>query len=96
MKEADDIEGMNRWTYFIYALVCVSMHWNNFLKPLIVTNSCETRPLTVDLSTFGAPENDVEFSIISATTCMSGAPLLIAFLIFQRQFVRAFLRPGIK
>jgi sn-glycerol 3-phosphate transport system permease protein len=27
---------------------------------------------------------------------MSVAPLLIAFLLFQRQFVQAFLRAGIK
>ncbi|KAG1715539.1 L-arabinose transport system permease protein AraQ [Nymphon striatum] len=83
-------------TYLAYALVSVSTHWNNFLWPLIVTNSPETRPLTVGLSIFGAPENGVDISIISAATLMSVAPLLIAFLIFQRQFVQAFLRAGIK
>jgi len=83
-------------TYLAYALVSVSTHWNNFLWPLIVTNSEETRPLTVGLSIFGAPENGVDISIISAATIMSIAPLLIAFLVFQRQFVQAFLRAGIK
>jgi sn-glycerol 3-phosphate transport system permease protein len=83
-------------TYLAYALVSVSTHWNNFLWPLIVTNSPETRPLTVGLSIFGAPENGVDISIISAATIMSVAPLLIAFLVFQRQFVQAFLRAGIK
>ncbi len=83
-------------TYLAYALVSVSTHWNNFLWPLIVTNSPETRPLTVGLSIFGAPENGVDISVISAATMMSVAPLLIAFLVFQRQFVQAFLRAGIK
>ena len=83
-------------TYIAFALVSVSTHWNNFLWPLIVTNSPETRPLTVGLSIFGAPENGVDISIISAATLMSVAPLLIAFLIFQRQFVQSFLRAGIK
>src|SRR3546814_351927 len=41
-----------RPTYLAYALVSVSTHWNNFLWPLIVTNSPETRPLTVGLSIF--------------------------------------------
>jgi len=50
----------------------------------------------VGLSIFGAPENGVDISIISAATLMSVAPLLVAFLIFQRQFVQAFLRAGIK
>lgn len=85
-----------RPTYIAYALVSVSTHWNNFLWPLIVTNSPDTRPLTVGLSIFGAPENGVNISIISAATIMSVAPLLIAFLVFQRQFVQAFLRAGIK
>jgi len=33
-----------RPTYLAYGLVSVSYHWNNFLWPLIVTNSIETRP----------------------------------------------------
>ena len=35
-----------RPTYIAYALVSVSTHWNNFLWPLIVTNSPDTPPLT--------------------------------------------------
>ena len=61
-----------------------------------MTNSPDTRPLTVGLSIFAAPENGVDISIISAATIMSVAPLLVAFLLFQRHFVQAFLRAGIK
>ena len=85
-----------RPTYIAYALVSVSTHWNNFLWPLIVTNSDETRPLTVGLSIFGAPENGVDISVISAATVMVIAPLLVLFLIFQRQFIQAFLTAGVK
>lgn len=85
-----------RPTYLAYGLVSVSHHWNNFLWPLIVTNSVETRPLTVGLGIFGAPESGVDWSIISAATLMSVAPLLIAFLLFQRQFVQSFMHAGIK
>lgn len=85
-----------RPTYLAYALVSVSTHWNNFLWPLIVTNSQSTRPLTVGLSLFGAPENGVDISVISAATIMVIAPLLLGFLIFQRQFVQAFLTAGVK
>ncbi len=85
-----------RPTYLAYALVSISTHWNNFLWPLIVTNSQTTRPLTVGLSIFAAPENGVDISVISAATVMVIAPLVLLFLIFQRQFVQAFLRAGIK
>ncbi len=82
--------------YLAYALVSVATHWNNFLWPLIVTNSSATRPLTVGLSLFGAPESGVNISIVSAATLMAIAPLLIGFLVFQRQFIQAFLRAGIR
>ena len=85
-----------RSTYLAYALVSVATHWNNFLWPLVVTNSPDVRPLTVGLSLFGAPENGVDISLVSAATLMVVAPLLVAFLIFQRQFLQAFLTAGIK
>ncbi len=83
-------------TYVAYGLVSVSYHWNNFLWPLVVTNSVETRPLTVGLAIFGAPESGVDWSVITAGTLLSVAPLLIAFLLFQRQFVQSFMHAGIK
>ena len=85
-----------RPTYLAYGLVSVSHHWNNFLWPLVITNSVETRPLTVGLGIFGAPESGVDWAIISAATLMSVAPLLIAFILFQRQFVQSFMTAGIK
>ena len=82
--------------YLAYGLVSVSHHWNNFLWPLIVTNSTETRPLTVGLSIFSSTDQGVDWSVITAATLMSSGPLLIAFLLFQRQFVQSFMRAGIK
>lgn len=85
-----------RPTYLAYALVSVSYHWNNFLWPLIITNSVKTRPLTVGLAIFGAPESGVDWAVISAGTLMAVSPLLVAFLLFQRQFMQSFMQAGIK
>ncbi len=85
-----------RPVYLAYALVSVSYHWNNFLWPLIITNSVESRPLTVGLQVFSATDQGIDWSIITAATLMTTAPLLIAFLLFQRQFVQSFMRAGIK
>jgi len=82
--------------YLAFGLVSVSTHWNNFLWPLIVTNSVESRPLTVGLQIFSSSDQGVDWSIISAATLMTSAPLLIAFLLFQRQFVQSFMRAGIR
>jgi sn-glycerol 3-phosphate transport system permease protein len=85
-----------RPVYIAFALVSVSYHWNNFLWPLIVTNSVETRPLTVGLQVFASVDQGIDWSIITAATLMTSAPLLLAFLLFQRQFVQSFMRAGIR
>jgi sn-glycerol 3-phosphate transport system permease protein len=109
LDEAARVEGANflqvlwkvyvplaRPVYVAYGLVSVSYHWNNFLWPLIVTNSVETRPLTVGLSVFSSTDQGVDWSVITAATLMTSGPLLVAFLLFQRQFVQSFMRAGIK
>jgi sn-glycerol 3-phosphate transport system permease protein len=87
---------MAKPTYIAYGLVLVSYHWNNFLWPLIITNSVTTRPLTVGLSVFATTDQGIDWSIVTAATLMTSAPLLVAFLLFQRQFVQSFMRAGIR
>ncbi|HEY0525964.1 MAG TPA: carbohydrate ABC transporter permease, partial [Stellaceae bacterium] len=109
LDEAARVEGANalqilwkvyvplaRPVYVAFALVSVSYHWNNFLWPLIVTNSVEARPLTVGLQIFASVDQGIDWSIITAATLMTSGPLLIAFLLFQRQFVQSFMRAGIR
>ena len=109
LDEAAAIEGAGMWrilwdvyvplarpVYLAYGLVSVSFHWNNFLWPLIVTNSPEARPVTVGLSVFATADSGVEWALVNAATLMTTAPLVIGFLIFQRQFVANFMRAGIK
>ena len=85
-----------RPVYVAYALVSVSYHWNNFLWPLIVTNSVTSRPLTVGLQVFSSTDQGIDWSIITAATLLTSGPLLVAFLVFQRQFVQSFMRAGIR
>lgn len=109
LDEAARVEGANAmqtlWRVYVplakpvytaFALVSVSFHWNNFLWPLIITNSPNARPLTVGLQVFSSVDQGVDWSIITAATLLSCAPLLVAFLLFQRQFVQSFMRAGIK
>lgn len=83
-------------TYIAYGLVAVSYHWNNFLWPLIITNSITTRPLTVGIAVFATTDQGIDWSIVTAATVITSAPLLVAFLLFQRQFVQSFMRAGIR
>ncbi|MEO8715212.1 MAG: carbohydrate ABC transporter permease [Acetobacteraceae bacterium] len=85
-----------RPTYIAYGLVLVSFHWNNFLWPLVITNSVNVRPITVGLAMFSTTDQGTDWAIITAATLLTTAPLVIAFLLFQRQFVQSFMRarPG--
>ena len=85
-----------RPVYVAYGLVLVSYHWTNFLWPLVITNRVAARPLTVGLSIFASTDQGIDWGVICAATLMTSAPLLIAFLLFQRQFVQSFMRAGIR
>ncbi|WP_333824990.1 carbohydrate ABC transporter permease [Pinisolibacter sp.] len=85
-----------RPVHLAYGLVQASWHWNNFLWPLIITNSVENRPLTVGLSVFASVDQGIDWSVITAATLMTSAPLLLAFLVFQRRFVQSFMSAGLR
>jgi len=79
-----------------YGLVSVSYHWNDFLWPLIITNSPDSRVLTVGLQVFSTADQGVDWPLISAAALMTSAPLFLAFVLFQRHFVQSFMRAGIR
>lgn len=110
LDEAARMEGCNLWqilwkiymplsrpAYVSFGLVSVSYHWNNFLWPLIVTNSVENRPLTVGLAIFAQSfETGAQWSEVTAATIIVIVPLVLGFMLFQRQFMNSFIHSGIK
>ncbi|EFU39721.1 ABC transporter permease protein [Paenibacillus vortex V453] len=83
--------------YVSFAVVSISHQWNNFLWPLIITNSVENRPLTVGLAIFAQSfETGAQWADVSAATLLVIAPLLVLFMIFQRRFINSFMHAGIK
>jgi sn-glycerol 3-phosphate transport system permease protein len=80
-----------------FALSSISFHWNDFLWPLIITNSERSRPLTVGLAVFTQlGEIGAQWPLVTAGTVIVVLPLLLFFLIFQRQFIESFLHSGLK
>lgn len=87
----------SRTAYVSFGLVSVSYHWNNFLWPLIVTNSPENRTLTVGLALFAKSKEAVmQWANVCAATFIIIFPLLLAFFIFQKKFINSFVSSGIK
>lgn len=109
LVEAAVMEGMGRlrvlWRVYLplcrstvaaFAMVSVSFHWNNFLWPLIATRTNDSRPVTVGVVRFMAPESGIDYASLTAGTLIIVVPLLLFFIVMQRQFVQSFMRSGIK
>lgn len=80
-----------------FTIVSITFHWNDFLWPLLVTNTPAARPLTVGLASFAtAGENGAQYPLIMAGALLVMAPVLIGFLLFQRNFVASFVQSGFK
>ena len=72
-------------------------NWNNYLWPLIVTNSPSNRTLTVGLAIFAkSKEANMQWANVCAATFIIILPLLIAFFFLQKQFMNSFVSAGIK
>ena len=76
----------------IFTLVA---NWEEFLWPLIVTNSDASRTLPVGLQSFSDQYiANIHWQMAGATVAV--APLLVAFLLFQRQFIQGIALTGLK
>lgn len=69
--------------------------WNSFMWPLVMTDSPQIRVLQVGLSYF-SQEASTETTLLMAASTFSIMPLIILFLIAQRQIISSFASSGLK
>jgi multiple sugar transport system permease protein len=69
--------------------------WNDWFWPLIITSSDELRVLPLGLALF-VTKNKVVWDIVFAGSVLVTLPVLIMFLLFQRQILKAVVLSGIK
>lgn len=100
MEEAARVDGASEWTVFTRvvmplvrpALAVVGINtflvnWNNFLYPLILTNSDTMRTLPVGLALYAQGENSVDWGHLMAGSTLSTLPVIVVFAIFQRHII---------
>ena len=100
LVDAAKIDGCGEFT--IYRLVILPMikpilatlaiftflqQWNSFIWPLIVINSSEMRTLPLALSVLSGQFN-TRFAMVMAGAVVATTPMLIAFLVFQKYFMK--------
>jgi sn-glycerol 3-phosphate transport system permease protein len=82
--------------YLAFGLVSITYHWNEFFWPLVVTETTNSRTLTLGLGIFAqTAEGSADWTMLMAMTLMVIAVPLVAFLIFQRRFINSFMQSGL-
>lgn len=71
------------------------MHWNDYLNPLLMLNDKEKMTLPLGLVIFDSQRtSDLSATMAVATLIM--LPMIIIFLMFQKQFIKGMTMSGIK
>jgi multiple sugar transport system permease protein len=70
-------------------------NWNDFLWPLVVTNTTDMRTLPAGLTLFGGQYVE-NYAVLMAGATISLLPLALAFFFAQRYFVQGIATTGIK
>ena len=78
-----------------FAVITVQAAWNDFLFPLIVANSQETRVVTIGISLLQG-ERNTPFNILMMGSFIATVPMLILFVLLQRYFIEGVSMSGIK
>ena len=77
------------------AIFTILSSWNDFLWPLIVTNSDQMRTLPVGLALL-ARRNASDWGTTMAGTIITAAPLIVVFLLMQRRFIEGLTAGAVK
>jgi multiple sugar transport system permease protein len=106
--EASQLDGASHLSYLWRvvlplsspALLTVALYtfvqsWKSFLWPLIMTSRADIRPLQVGLSTF-ALEAGTYYHLLMAASAFTILPVLLLFILVQRQFLESIARSGLK
>jgi multiple sugar transport system permease protein len=108
LEEAALLDGCSRWRTFFavilpnirpglgaLAIIVALESWNNFLMPLILLNSTELFTVPLLLSQFQGQYGGLNQGLIMAATAISTIPMLIIFLLAQRQIMSSLATSGL-
>ncbi|WP_350348212.1 carbohydrate ABC transporter permease [Agromyces sp. G08B096] len=108
LEEAARIDGANPWQTFwrimvplakpgIVALTVFTVlwSWNDLLWPLVVTTDPARMPLSVGLSQL-VGLHGTDYPVLMAGALLATLPMLVTFMILQRQFIQGIAFSGTK
>ena len=87
---------LSKPTLIVFSLISVATHWNDYLWPLIITDSNRVRTLTIGLGMFVQHESGADWGMLMAATLFISLPVIFLFVALQRRFIENFLTSGLK
>ncbi|MEM1270315.1 MAG: carbohydrate ABC transporter permease [Bacteroidota bacterium] len=82
-------------TLAAYAIFLFMWSWSDFLWPLIVINTETMKPIEVGILSF-SDINNPEYVKMMAASTVAVAPIIVFFLLMQKQFIQGVTLTGIK
>lgn len=109
LEEAAKLDGANKWQTFTkvvvpsakpimwtLAIFSFMQIYNDFLWPLVATNSPEMRTITTGIAIMQQGSFTSSYGKLMALTTIATIPILIIFLIGQKQLIKGITQTGIK
>jgi sn-glycerol 3-phosphate transport system permease protein len=108
LRDAAALDGYGHWGFLrgvavplarpaIGALTVFSflLAWNQYLWPLLVTNSEDYRTVQIGLKALSSGNVD-QINVVLAGTVIAGLPIFLLLVLFQRQLVRGLTSGAVK
>jgi sn-glycerol 3-phosphate transport system permease protein len=108
LRDAAAMDGYGHWGFMtsvavplarpaIAALTVFSflLSWNQYLWPLLVTNSEDYRTVQIGLKALASSNID-QINMVLAGTVVAGLPIFVLLVLFQRQLVRGLTSGAVK
>ena len=108
LEDAARMDGASEWTIFwnimlpltrpamgTLALFSFVAHWNSFMWPLVILQDETLYPLSVGLNHM-ANTFDSNFRVVAAGSVLAMLPILILFLLLQKQFIKGITAGAVK
>ena len=100
LGEAARIDGASEWRIFLrvyrplaqpmtaaFTVIAFLQNWNNFLFPLVVTDSEKLMMISQGLTIFGGQIGKVSYNLLMAGSLIAVVPVLVVAMVAQRRVV---------
>lgn len=79
-----------------FTILSFIYNWNNFFYQYVIVNTTRYMTVQLGLTVFQSQQGNSQFNLLMAASTLAVVPVVIVFLIFQKQIVRGIVLGGLK